>query len=129
MVVLVTLPARLDESNAAEIGAGLAAAAEGHPQVLIADMSRTRSCDWAGARALACAFRQATTGGTELRLVTASEAVRRVMSLNGLDQLMPIFEDVTAASSRPLGGLPRAAASPGEAESHRTGDGRKGRHA
>jgi anti-anti-sigma factor len=104
MVVLVTLPAQLDESNAAEVGAGLVAAAEGHPQVLIADMSRTRSCDWAGARALASAFSQATTGGTELRLVTASEAVRRVISLNGLDQLMPIFEDVTAASSRPLGG-------------------------
>ena len=104
MVVLVTLPARLDESNAAEISAGLAAAAEGHPQVLIADMSRTRSCDWAGARALASAFSQATTGGTELRLVTTSEAVRRVIRLNGLDRLMPIFEDVTAASSRPPGG-------------------------
>jgi anti-anti-sigma factor len=104
MVVLVTLPAQLDESNAAEIGAGLAAAAEGRPQVLIADMSRTRSCDWAGARALASAFSQATTSGTELRLVTTSEEVRRVITLNGLDRLMAIFEDVTAASSSPPGG-------------------------
>jgi anti-anti-sigma factor len=104
MVVLVTLPARLDESNAAEISAGLAAAAEGHPQVLIADMSRTRSCDWAGARALASVFSQATTGGTELRLVMASDAVRRVISLNGLDRLMPIFEDVTSASVVPAAG-------------------------
>ena len=101
MVVLVTLPARLDESNAAEISAGLAAAAEGHPEVLIADMSRTKSCDWAGARALASAFSRATTGGTELRLVTACAAVRRVISLNGLDRLMPIFEDVTTASVVP----------------------------
>jgi len=98
MVVFVTLPAQLDETNAAEISAGLIAAAEGHPHVLVADMSRTRFCDWAGARALASAFSLATTGGTELRLVTASEAVRRVISLNGLDRVIPIYEDVTAAS-------------------------------
>jgi len=104
MVVLVTLPAQLDESNAAEISAGLIAAAKGHPHVLVADMSRTRSCDWAGARALASAFSQATTGGTELRLVTASAAVRRVISLNGLDRLMPVFEDVAAAASSPPAG-------------------------
>jgi len=104
MVVLVTLPARLDESNAAEISAGLVAAAEGHPQVLIADMSRTRSCDWAGARALASAFSHATTRGTELRLVTASDAVRRVINLNGLDRLMRIFDDVRSASSVPAAG-------------------------
>jgi anti-anti-sigma factor len=107
MVVLVTLPAQLDESNAAEISAGLITAAEGHPHVLIADMSRTMSCDWAGARALATAFSQAATGGTELRLVTASEAVRRVISLNGLDRLLPIFEDVTTASAAPPGALLR----------------------
>ena len=108
MIALVTLPAQLDESNAAEVSASLMAAAEGHPEVLIADMSTTRSCDWAGARALADAFSQATMGGTELRLVTASEAVRRVISLNGLDRLLPIFEDVMAASVAPLGALLRS---------------------
>jgi anti-sigma B factor antagonist len=103
MVVLVTLPAQLDESNAAEISAGLIAAAEGHPHVVVADMSRTRSCDWAGARALSSALSQATTSGTELRLVTASDAVRRVISLNGLDRVPPIFDDVTSASVGPVG--------------------------
>lgn len=101
MVLLVTLPAQLDESNAAEVRAGLMAAIERHPLVLIADMSGTRSCDWAGAHVLARTFSRATTGGTELRLVTASAAVRRVISLNGLDRLMPVFEDVTAASLTP----------------------------
>jgi len=103
MIVLVTLPARMDQSNAAEISACLAAAAQGHPDVLIADMSRTTSCDWAGARALAGAFSQATAVGTELRLVTASQAVRRVLTLNGLDRLLPMFEDVTSASAVAVG--------------------------
>jgi len=104
MIVLVRLPAQLDESNEAEISAVLVAAAEVHPEVLIADMSDTRSCDWAGARALASAFSQATTGGTEMRLVTASEAVRRVISLNGLDRLLTVFADVPSASALPAAG-------------------------
>lgn len=104
MVVLVTLPVRLDEANAARVRAGLLAEADRHPRVLIADMSRTRSCDWAGADALASTFSQTMAGGTELRLVVTSESVRRVISLNGLDQLLPIFEDVTAASALPAMG-------------------------
>jgi anti-anti-sigma regulatory factor len=40
-------------------------------------------------------------GGTELRLVLTDESVRRVISVNGLDQVMPIFEDVTSASVPP----------------------------
>lgn len=105
MIVLVTLPAQLNETNAAEISATLTAAMHGRPELLIADMSGTKSCDWAGARTLASAFSQATAGGTELRLVTASDAVRRVISLNGLDQLMPVFDDVTTASLTPPGAL------------------------
>ncbi|MBO0824283.1 MAG: STAS domain-containing protein [Actinobacteria bacterium] len=105
MVVLVRLPARLDESNASQISADLIAAARHHPNVLIADMSSTKSCDWAGAAALARAFSQATRRGTELRLVVTSESVRRVLSLNGLDSLLPIFENVEAASTTSPGAL------------------------
>lgn len=105
MVVLVRLPASLDESNATQISAGLIAAARHHPNVLIADMSSTKSCDWAGAAALARAFSQATRRGTELRLVVTSESVRRVLSLNGLDYLLPVFDDVMSASLTPPSAL------------------------
>ncbi len=102
--LLVRLPRQVDESNAAEVRANLMAAAERRPHVLIADMSGTRWCDWAGAGALASTFSQAATGGTELRLVLTSESVRRVISINGLDQVLPIFADVRAASAAPSGG-------------------------
>ena len=101
--LLVTLPAQVDESNAAEVRADLAAAAEHRPHVLIADMSATRWCDWAGAGALASTFRRAATGGTQLRLVLTDQSVRRVIAVNGLDQVLPIFEDVTTASATLLG--------------------------
>lgn len=100
--LLITLPAQVDESNAAEIRANLMAAAERRPYVLIADMSATRWCDWAGAGALASTFSRAATGGTELRLVLTDESVRRVIAINGLTQVLPIFDDVTSASATPL---------------------------
>jgi anti-anti-sigma factor len=96
-VVLVILPAQVDESNAAAIRTALMAAAEDRPRVLIADMSGTRWCDWAGAGALASILGRAASRGTELRLVVTDESVRRVISLNGLDQLLTVFADVTTA--------------------------------
>jgi anti-anti-sigma factor len=101
--LVVRLPAQVDESNAAVVKASLLAAADHRPDVLIADMSDTEWCDWAGAGALASAFSGALTGGTELRLVATDESVRRVISLNGLDRMMPVYRDVTAASSMPPG--------------------------
>jgi anti-anti-sigma factor len=102
--LLVTLPVQFDESSAAEVKADLLAAAERRPHVLIADMSRTLRCDWAGAEALAGTFGRAAAGGTELRLVLADESVRRVISLNGLDQLIAVYGDVAAARATPPGG-------------------------
>jgi anti-anti-sigma factor len=102
--LVISLPTHVDESNAAQVRATLTAAAERRPRVLIADMSGTRWCDWAGAGALASTFCRAATAGTELRLVLTDDSVRRVMSVNGLDQLLPIFGDVTAAAATPHGG-------------------------
>lgn len=101
--LVVTIPAQLDESNAAAVKASLLAAAERRPHLLIADMSGTRWCDWAGAGALALAFSGALRGGTELRLVAADESVRRVISLNGLDRLMSVCRNVAAAAAAPPG--------------------------
>jgi anti-anti-sigma factor len=103
--LVVRLPDQLDESNAADVKASLLAAADRRPHVLIADMSGTRWCDWAGAGALASAFSGALAAGTELRLVASDNSVRRVLSLNGLDRMMSVCWDVTAASLAPPGGL------------------------
>jgi len=97
--MLVALPVQVDESNAAGVKASLLAAVQRRPHLLIADMSRTRLCDWAGAGVLASAFRRAAQAGTELRLVAPDDYVRRVISVNGLDQLMPVYMDVPTAWS------------------------------
>lgn len=96
--LVVGLPGHLDETNSVRVQADLIAAAERRPAVLIADMTRTRSCDWAGAGALASAFGRANAVGVRLRLVLTDVSVRRVLSLNGLDLLMPVYPDVAAAA-------------------------------
>jgi anti-sigma B factor antagonist len=103
-ILLIALPAHVDESNAAQVRTDLLTAVEDRPHVLVADLSGTRWCDWAGAGALASAFRRAAAGGTELRLVLTDPSVRRVISVNGLDRLMPVYESVPAASAVPPGG-------------------------
>lgn len=96
--LLVSLPAHVDESNADQVRADLLAAADQAPRMLIADMSGTARCDWAGMEAIASASTRALAAGTELRLVVRDESVRRALHVNGLDRLMPIYRDMTTAT-------------------------------
>lgn len=100
-VLVVGLPAHLDETNAVVVKAELKAAAAARPHVVVADMSETTCCDWAGAGALVSAFSSAAAHGAQLRIVLTDETVRRVLSLNGLDRIIPIYADVALASDTP----------------------------
>ena len=73
----------------------------GGATALIADMTATIWFDRAGADAVVCAFRRAVVGGTQLRLVVPVGHVSRVLSLGGLDHVVPSYpslEGATAAS-------------------------------
>ncbi len=67
-------------------------------RALIADMSGTAWCDWAGTGVIASVFARAAAAGIELRLVVRDESMRRVLSLNGIDRIMPIYRDMTTAA-------------------------------
>jgi anti-sigma B factor antagonist len=71
----------------------------GGATALIADMTATTSCDHAGSGAVERAFRRAVICGTELRLVVTAEHVSRVLSLSGLDRLVPIYPSLEAATA------------------------------
>lgn len=49
------------------------------------------SCDYAGADAVVRAYRRAAASGTQLRLVVTATIVRRVLGVNGLDRLIPVY--------------------------------------
>lgn len=111
---IVTLPEDIDVSNADQIREQLLTVINRGAAVLIADMTATVSCDYAGGEAVIRAYQRAAISGTDLRLVVAAQIVRRVLSYNGLDRLVPIYPSLEAAQAvrapaEELALLPRAA--------------------
>jgi len=111
---LMTMPEHIDQPAAEAVGEQLLTIVDGDVRVLILDMTGTEACDHAGGSMLARVYQRAVLCGTELRLVTTDEKVRRVLTLTGVDRLVPVYASVGAAL---------AATAPGEstAPPERTG--------
>ena len=111
---VVTLPEDIDLSNAGQIREQLLTVINRGAAVLIADMTATISCDYAGGEAVIRAYQRAVISGTDLRLVVTAQIVRRVLSYNGLDRLVSIYPSLEAAQAvrapaEVLGLVPRLA--------------------
>lgn len=118
---IVVLPEQIDVSNAGQIRELLLAIINRGAGALVADMSATVSCDHAASDALLRAFQRAVASGTELRLVAASTVIRRVLSLTGIDRLVPIYPSLEAGLAAHVPSL--AAPRPGDGEGWRAGAG------
>src|SRR5271166_2559337 len=111
---VMTLPEDIDVSNAGQIREQLLTVINRGAAVLIADMTATVSCDYAGGEAVIRAYQRAVISGTDLRLVVTAQVVRRVLSYNGLDRLVSIYPSLEAAQAvrtpaEVLGLVPRPA--------------------
>jgi anti-anti-sigma factor len=91
-VPVVTAPAEIDSTSAGQLRAMLLKwGAQGHTTIVV-DMAGAQFCDPAGMRQLALAHHQAAAEGGGLRLVTpADSAVLRVVTMTGLDRLVPCY--------------------------------------
>ena len=107
-VAVVTLPAEIDVTNADTVRDELLAALDRSAVLVIADMSQTNFCDSSGVSAMVRVFRQAVAGGSALRLVVGTPAVRRVLSITGVDRLVGVFPSVAASLAGPNGEPDRA---------------------
>ena len=101
-------------SNAGQIREQLLTVINRGAAELIADMTATVSCDYVGGEAVIRAYQRAVISGTDLRLVVTAQIVRRVLSYNGLDRLVPIYPSLEAAQAvrapaEALGLVPRPA--------------------
>jgi anti-sigma B factor antagonist len=96
-LAILALPERVGDSNAGQIREELLRVINFGATELVIDMTGTASCDHEGAAAVARAQRRATASGTQLRLAVTAEAVRWVLSLNGLDRLIPVYPSLGAA--------------------------------
>jgi anti-sigma B factor antagonist len=109
---IVTLPGEIDVTNAQSIGDELQAAFGPGVAVVIADMSRTAFLDSSGIRNLLLASEHAAQANAELRLVTESAAVLRVLRVTGVDGLLRIYPNLQAALTNP--GLVGSQEAPGD---------------
>jgi len=114
---VVTFPERVGEPDATRIGEQLLAALSSGAVTLIADMSATVWCDPAGVDVVIRACQRAAASQAELLLVIRAPEVRRLMSAQGLDRLVPVFASLEAALAAAVPDGPGAANEPGQAVS------------
>jgi anti-anti-sigma factor len=96
---IVAFPGHVDVSNVGRLRDRLLAVINRGATVLIADMTQTVSCDHSTVDAVARAYQRAAINGTQVRLVVTAPAVRRVLSIEGLDRLVPIYPSLQTATA------------------------------
>lgn len=108
-VPVLATPAEIDITTADQLRAALLhPTRDGHP-VVVVDMTSTHFCDSAGLHALMAAYKRAHAEGSELRLVIPADgAVQRVLTLTGIDRVIPCFPNLEEALAKaPCGANPQ----------------------
>jgi anti-sigma B factor antagonist len=96
-VPVVAAPEDIDITNADGLRTALLEAASLGPGTFVVDMSRTQFCDTAGIHALVAAHKRAHAEGGQVLLVIGGAAVHRILSITGLDHVIPTFPDLEQA--------------------------------
>jgi anti-anti-sigma factor len=96
-LTVVTFPPEIDMATAGAIGERIAASLTPGVHAVIADMTATTFCDSAGINMLIRAKKQATANGAELRLLLPCPNVMRVMKIQGVDAVLPIYHSLEEA--------------------------------
>jgi anti-sigma B factor antagonist len=103
---VIVAAGEIDLTNAESLRDALLSALNAGAPGLIVDLTATTFLDSPGVTALVRASRRASASGAALRLAVTAPAVLRVLSLVGIDQLIPVYPSVVTA----LDSLPQATA-------------------
>jgi anti-sigma B factor antagonist len=96
-VPVVAAPEDIDITNAAGLRAALLQAAACGHGTFVVDMTRTQFCDTAGLHALVAAHKRARAEGGQVLLAIGGAAVLRILSITGLDHVIPNFSSLEQA--------------------------------
>ena len=94
---MVVVPLELDLTIADGLREALLDVLNAGALGLVVDMTQTTFCDSAGISAITRAVRRAAANDATVRLAVASPAVLRVLELVGIDRLIEVYPDVSAA--------------------------------
>lgn len=95
--VVVVLPEEVDVTNAGSMREQLRSAFGPGITLVVADMRSTSFCDVSCFRTLVAAHDEAGVNGAELRLVIRPSAVRRALTMLGLDQRLRVYPSLELA--------------------------------
>jgi anti-anti-sigma factor len=98
-IAVVAGAREIDLTNAESFRDALLSALNDGALGLIVDLTATVFIDSAGITALVRASRRAAASETAVRLAVTAPAVLRVLDLVGVDQLIEVYPDVTAAAA------------------------------
>jgi anti-sigma B factor antagonist len=101
-VRVVAVPEEIDITNAAWLRLALLEAAADTCPTLVVDMMRTRFCDSAGLDVLVDAHKRVRAEGGEVLLALSGAAVLRILSITGIDQVIPVFTSLDEALARAM---------------------------
>jgi anti-sigma B factor antagonist len=93
----VVVPGELDLTIADGLREALLGALNAGALGLVVDMTPTTFCDSAGISAITRAARRAAANDAIIRLAVAASPVLRVLNLVGIDRLIDVYPDVSAA--------------------------------
>jgi anti-sigma B factor antagonist len=93
----VAVPGELDLTIADGLREALLGVLNAGALGLVVDMTSTTFCDSAGIAAITRAVRRAAASGATVRLAVSSPAVLRVFDLVGIDRLIDVYPDASAA--------------------------------
>ena len=95
-VPVVVAPEEVDSSTAYGLRAALASAAP-RQQVVVVDMTGTRSCDAVGLHVLVRSHKRALATCGELRLAVSSPGVLQLFAITGIGRVIPHFPSLDDA--------------------------------
>ena len=111
--VIVAMPAQIDVTNSERVYDRLYAALASGASVIIADFTATTFCDSAGMNRIVTIHKRAVSRDVQFWLVLPPVgSVRRVLTLLGLDQLLPVYSTLAEAIAAAKASVPESSSSP-----------------
>lgn len=105
---VVALPAEIDIANAGTVASQLRASITSAGSIVVADLTTTTFCDSSGLRILLLARDWAAADGVELRLAVPPGPTLVVLTVVGLDQVLPVYPALDEALAAPPGDVARS---------------------
>jgi anti-anti-sigma regulatory factor len=101
VAAVVSMPAQIDYASCGRVRAALMRAVRSGAKVIVADLTRTDFCGYAGTETLVRVHAMAAEAGAQLRVAAAGPQARLIGQIAGHRHRLDVYPDLTAALAGP----------------------------